>query len=376
MRKLKIRKKKLTAGFRQGWGKGYPLGQSYGHHLGNCEAVIRSWTVTDSTPRRPLRLLFVVSGQGDPYATIERGLLLSLHELVTLLRVVTPFDDVIAVAEQVKPDLVLVFNGLNYMTADTIRLLRQRGIRTAVWFTDDPYYADVSGAIALNYDFVFTQELSCVDWYRGLGCKEVHYVPLAVSMDIYRPRRVEEQLHTDICFLGSGYRNRIVLFDSIAPLLASRKTLIAGRWWDRLEQYKLLQPVIRDDAAWLTAADTASRYASAKIVINCHRAHDDDEINLNRMRMPALSPNPRTFEIAAAGTLQLVDVRGDLAKFYVSGEEIETFASPEELASKIEYYLQHEQQRRRIALNGLARTIREHTYTSRLQGLLQIVFGP
>lgn len=367
--------RRITSGFRQGWSKGYPLGKSYGHHLGSCEAVIHSQAARVPLPRRQLRLLFVVSGQGDPYATIERGLLASLHELVEMLRVITPFDDVIGVAEQIKPDLVIVFNGLNYVTTETVLGLRKRGIRTAVWFTDDPYYADLSGAIALNYDIVFTQELSCVDWYRSLGCKEVHYIPLAVSMDIYRPLRVDEQLHTDICFLGSGYRNRIALFDAIAPLLASHKTLIAGRWWERLEQYKLLEPFIHGEEAWLGAEDTTRRYASAKIVINCHRAHDDDEINSNQQRIQALSLNPRTFEIAATGTLQMVDARADLARFYIAGQEIETFSSPEELSSKINYYLHHEGQRRQIALKGLARTIRDHTYISRLQGLLQAAFG-
>jgi spore maturation protein CgeB len=364
-----------SAGFRQGWSIGYPLGNSYGNHLGNCEAIIGRHRVQVPLPRRQLKLLFVVSGQGDPYATIERGLLASLHELVELLRVVTPFDDIISVAEQIKPDLVIVFNGLNYVAATTVQQLRKRGMRTAVWFTDDPYYADLSGAIALNYDIVFTQELSCVDWYRSLGCMEVHYMPLAASMEIYRPQRVDGQLHTDICFLGSGYRNRIALFDAIAPLLASHKTLIVGRWWERLEQYKLLKPFIRDEEAWLTAEDTNYRYASARIVINCHRAYDDDEINSNQLRIQALSPNPRTFEIAAAGALQLVDARADLARFYMSGQEVETFSSSGELADKINYYLQHEGQRKQIALKGLARTVREHTYISRLQELLRAAFG-
>lgn len=365
---------RMSAGFRQGWKTAYPLGISEGYHLGSCETVIRSNQRKEPLRTRQWRLMFVVSGQGDPYATIERGLLLSLHELVSELRVATPFDDVALIAQTMKPDLVLVFNGMDYVSAETIQLLRQRGHRTAVWFTDDPYYADLSGAIALNYDIVFTQELNCVEWYRGLGCPNVHFIPLAVSTHIYKPQRVASEFHNDICFLGSGYRNRITLFDAIAPLLASKKTLIAGRWWERLERYSLLQPFIRGDAAWLTSEDTVNCYAGAKIVINCHRAFDDDEINANQRRIPAISPNPRTFEIGAVGTLQLVDARGGLETFYTPGVEIETFASPEELAHKIEYYLQNEQQRRRIALNGLARTVREHTYSSRLQELLHAAF--
>ncbi|WP_248927680.1 CgeB family protein [Paenibacillus hamazuiensis] len=377
-------KRKKSAGARRqseaylaGWRAAYPLGLSYGRRVGACEAVAGGAAAKMTEARVwPVRLLFVVSGQGDPYAAIERGLLASLKPLVAEVIAVSPFDNVVQTAMNAKPDLVLVFNGLNYVHGDTVQAIRDSGIRTAVWFTDDPYYADLSGDIALRYDVAFTQEISCVEFYRNLGCPEVHYLPLGVAESIYRPVRAAAGFHTDICFLGSGYRNRIALFDELAPYVAGKKTLIAGRWWERLQRYDMLREAIRGDEDWLSPADTCAYYNGAKIVINYHRAYDDDEINANRRRLPALSPNPRTFEIAACGAFQIVDAREDLARFYVPGQEIETFSSAEELAAKLDYYLANEEARCRIALNGLARTFREHTYRSRLQALLTLAFGP
>ncbi|WP_426448797.1 CgeB family protein [Paenibacillus sp. S-38] len=358
-----------------GWNAGYRTGTEAGYHAGRCEAVIRRFPER-LPPARPVRLMFVVSGQGDPYKTIELGLLESLRPLVAELHVMTPFENLEEAALRLRPDLVLVFNGLNYVSGETIRTIREGGIRTAVWFTDDPYYTDVSEAVARSYDVVFTIERTCVDWYRERGCAEVHFIPLAVSPGIYRPGKAPTSHHTDILFLGSGYTNRVALFDAIAPELSSRRTLIAGRWWERLSNYELLKPSLREGEAWLSPEETVQYYSGAKLVINLHRAHDDGEINANGQGVPAVSPNPRTFEISACGTLQLVDAREGLSDFYVPGQEIETFASPEELVDKIRYYLGHEAERSRIARNALARTLRDHTYTVRLGELLHAAFGP
>jgi spore maturation protein CgeB len=368
-------KSRVRYSYEKGWKIGYDRGHPYGYHLGQCESITNRANQSVLPRRRDLRILFVGSGQGDPYATIEHGLTEELQPLVRELRVVTPFEDLVQTAISMRPDVMLVFNGLQYVSAETVQRIKEEGIRTIVWMTDDPYYADESGTIARWYDTVVTQELRCVSLYRELGCPDVHYAPFAASTSIYKPMTVGLPYHHDICFLGSGYRNRIELFDAIAPYLASRKTVIAGRWWDRLGSYGLLKSSIRDNEAWQTPEETVRLYNGAKIVINCHRAADDDEINRNANRIAAYSPNPRTFEINACGAMQLVDSRDDLDRFYKPGVEIDTYSSPEELVQKLMYYLQNERERRQIAWNGLARTLREHTYTARLDGLLGAIFG-
>jgi spore maturation protein CgeB len=73
--------------------------------------------------------------------------------------------------------------------------------------------------------------------------------------------------------------------------------------------------------------------------------------------------------------LQLTDVRDDLVNFYTPDYEIVTYTSPEDLVEKMEYYLIHEEERKQIALRGLYRTMRDHTYANRLSSMLAIVFG-
>jgi hypothetical protein len=120
--------------------------------------------------------------------------------------------------------------------------------------------------------------------------------------------------------------------------------------------------------------ETARHYFGSKIVINIHRSANDDSWNSNRRRIPALSVNPRTFEIAACGAFQLTDVRNDLSTMYRPGEEIVVYHSPHDFIEKMNHYLTHERERRDIALRGLRRTLLEHTYTQRLRTLFKIIY--
>lgn len=115
-------------------------------------------------------------------------------------------------------------------------------------------------------------------------------------------------------------------------------------------------------------------YCASQIVINLHRSPDDESYNLNSRKIPALSVNPRTFEIAACGAFQLSDERADLSSLYAPGEEMITYSSPEDFLAKVEYYLRNPEQRSEIALRAMQRTLRDHTYEARLQKMFEIVF--
>lgn len=354
-----------------GYQAGYHASYRTGYHLGWCNALLNRFE-SQAPPVRDIHLLYVTTGMGVPYAPIDEAVAAGLSRMVSRLTVARPVDDIPAIAAKERPDGMLVLNGMNLDTAK-VKAVRDLGIRTAVWMTDDPYYSDVTGLFAVHYDHVFTLELSCVPFYLSMGCPSVHHLPFANDFRVYRPHMVDQQKRVDILFLGSGYWNRIRFFDGIAPYLATKNVLISGWWWDRLSNYHLLADKIRP-GEWMTPAMTADYYAGAKIVINLHRAHDDDSYNRNTRHIPAHSVNPRTFEIAGTGAFQLTDVRFDTPNFYVPGKEIATYSSPEELIGKIEYYLIREDERMAIARAGLKRTLRDHTYENRLGTLLSVLF--
>lgn len=321
------------------------------------------------------RILYIHPLHIETYTIINQGIIDELSKLVCELYTANVTQDVVKLASEIKPDLVLVLSG-DALPIDKVMAINAMGIKTAVWFTDDPYFTDVTTNIAPYYQYVFTQELSCVSYYQMLGCTHVHYLPLAVNTKVfhYQKERDDHSIPIDVCFMGAGWNNRITLFDEIAPYLSKKNTVIVGRFWERMRNYHLLSDKIR--YGFLSPAESASLINQSKIVINNHRAHDDRTLFFkNSNNLPALSINPRTFEISACCSFQLSDVRQELHRYFEVGKEIETYSSPSELIEKIDFYLNHDEERKMIARRGYIKTLENHTYAKRLSTLLKVVFN-
>lgn len=374
-RRLAVRRRPALA-YQTGRERGRILGQqdgrSEGVRIGFAETAAAR-LLQDGIRPRDAKLMYVTAGIGVPYPALDAAIIAALWGLVRELIVVSPDDQVAQIAAERRPDWMLALNGV-VLPAEQVAAVRELGIRTAVWFTDDPYYTDWTDSIARRYDDVFTLEAACLPFYRELGCSRVHHLPFAADPAVFFPRPAHPSQRRDICFIGTAYRNRLEMVDALAPFLKSRRTLISGWWWDRLSRFRELKEKIAL-GQWLSPEDTAAWYSAAKIVVNLHRESDDPEVNRNGRGVPALSVNPRTFEISACGTLQVCDERDELTRLYEPGKEIVTYRTAEELQEKLQYYLEHEEERREIALQGYLRTLREHTYRRRLDRMLQIALG-
>jgi len=362
-----------ASGADKGRRDGFALGLNHGYFHGRCAAVMAKYA-QEAPLTRNYRILYVRSGKGYPYSPLDRAIIDSLSEMTEQLATAFPKDDVVGLAAAFKPDAAIVLDAIGSFPPEKADALRRLGIKTAVWFTDDPYYTDVTISLAPHYDYVFTMEQSCVPLYRSIGCGEVHHLPFAVNPRVYHPRKVDLSLRSDVCFIGSAFWNRVQFFDRLAPYLAGKKTLIVGLWWNRLRHYRLLKSKIRL-GQWMNPEQTSARYFGAKIVINMHRSHEDESFNRNSRKIPALSVNPRTFEICGSGAFQLTDVRQDLERMYTPGREVAVYDSAEHLIRQLEYYLNHDEEREAIAVRGLERTLREHTYRHRLAAIFKVMFG-
>lgn len=343
-------------GRRQGWLEGW--------RLGACRRIEED-TPQPAVQRRPWRVMYVPQG----FEAIDQGVVAALAQTVNLI--VAPQAEMLSYAQTYMPDAVLVMNGLHTFPADQkaqIEGIRRLGIKTAIWFVDDPYVSGDSAEIAPSYDFVFTHERSCVPRYAELGCREAHHLPLAAHQELFRPMAVSEEYRTDICFIGVAFWNRVRLFDSIADYLKDKKVLIAGSHWDRMSHYGALSRFVRD--GWIEVPETVKYYNGAKIVINMHRTTEPLSDNKNTHHWEGHSVNPRTFEIASCGTLQLTDLRPELPEYYRIGQEMASFAKPGELIETIDYYLRNEEERLKVAARGYKRTRTEHTFVGRVSRLL------
>lgn len=349
-----------TAGFR--------LGHRHGYHFGRCQAVLNRVPVRTER-KRSLKIMYVQEGTPG-FHTLDRGIAHTLGQMVEELLVVPPSAALTDIAVQFQPDAVLVLNGIFGVPNEQLAGLRANGIRTAVWLMDDPYFSDITVKTAPLYDYVFTHEINTVPFYRAHGCSHVYYLPPAISRAVVFPRFVERQYRSDVCFIGQGFPNRIAFFNKVIPGLKGIRLFMAGYGWNQLNDYPDIKQYV--NLSGVLYDHNIRHYVGAKIVINLHRSPDEKG---NSTGIRASSINPRTFEIAGCGTMQLTDVREELSRFYTPGAEVATFSRPEELVDRVHYYLRHEEERRRLALQSLYKTVSSHTYGHRLEEMLRIIFG-
>ncbi len=79
----------------------------------------------------------------------------------------------------------------------------------------------------------------------------------------------------------------------------------------------------------------------------------------------------RVLEIMACQGFVLVNYQEDLAKEFEDGKELVMYRSLEEMTEKVQYYLEHEEERRRIARAGYEKVIREYNYAAKLRKILE-----
>ena len=76
--------------------------------------------------------------------------------------------------------------------------------------------------------------------------------------------------------------------------------------------------------------------------------------------------NMRLFETAAVGTFQIVDDRPGVREWFEAGEYLVTYSDLDDLRAKVQYYLVHDDERRRIAEKARTHVLANHRYDQRL----------
>ena len=69
----------------------------------------------------------------------------------------------------------------------------------------------------------------------------------------------------------------------------------------------------------------------------------------------------------------LVDRQRDVFSLFQDGKDLVGFDNPKELKEKIEYYLVHSLERKKIAAQGYKEVIAKHTYVHRIAQLLSVI---
>ena len=101
----------------------------------------------------------------------------------------------------------------------------------------------------------------------------------------------------------------------------------------------------------------------------------NSKINLNPTSRAIRSGIPlRVFDIFACGGFLLSNYQSELSELFVPGEDFVYYDSVEQACEMIDYYLNHEKERTRIAENGYMKVRERYSYNVRLNRLLLMAF--
>lgn len=265
-------------------------------------------------------------------------------------------------ARDFKPHLILVFGscmpstshylGLKEIALDTEACL-------AFWLHDDPYEFDYSYKIVPLADVIFSNDRWTVTHYAH---PHVHHLPLAADPDAH-VREWNPNKARDVFFCGVGFPNRVALLRDCAKALASFGVSVVGSDWPSDLSFAKNQ--------FVSNVELPDWYASSLVTLNVGRRFN---LANRRFNLEASTPGPRTFEAAAAGTVQCFFVESlEIESYYEESKEILLFDTPLELRRHVEMVLDDRSRARALATASRERTLRDHTYANRAARILDIL---
>jgi len=207
------------------------------------------------------------------------------------------------------------------------------------------------------YDLVISSFLPTIDWFRQKG------IPAELLRLGFEPRVLSRMKpgssSFDLTFVGSFFsvhRSRVALLEVLC---------------DRFEQIRIWGPKVDS-----LPSDSPIRrcYVGQAWGREMYQILCDSNITLNHHGDVApYANNCRLFEATGAGTMLITDWKENLHEMLEPGKEVVAYRSVEECIELIQYYLEHEEERKTIAHAGQQRTLREHTYYQRMKELVEII---
>lgn len=211
------------------------------------------------------------------------------------------------------------------------------------------------------YDLHVTTKSYNVRELRSRGARDVLFVDNGYCPSAHRPINISPEDKAlwggKVGFIGHYERDR-----ARSLMFLSRNDIdvrVWGRWRKkRFRKYPNLQ--IMGRSLW---GDDYARAICAFDINLCFLRKVNRDLQTTR-----------SIEIPACGAFMVAERTGEHLRLFEEGVEAEFFSSDEELVDKVRYYLEHEEQRKRIAAAGRQRCLtRGYSNRHRLQGALDYI---
>lgn len=233
----------------------------------------------------------------------------------------------------------------DFILEETLSYIKKTGSFIVGYFSDDQTRFETQTIYWLPYiDYAVTiDNIKSIDKYRGYGVDAI-FSPSGVSTQIFRKNFLNYKY--DVSFIGLKYSDREEIVNSM--INSGIRVNVFGSGWD---------------SGRVSRSTMIDIFNSSKINLNFVKGYD---CNCDQIK-------GRIFEVLACGGFLITEYVEGLEKFYDLDKEIVSYKSIPEAVSKIKYYLDHEDERLRIAEAGMKRTLENYTWENHLRSVFKLI---
>ncbi|MCU4162543.1 CgeB family protein [Carboxylicivirga caseinilyticus] len=309
-------------------------------------------------------------------------------------------DILIAQLSKLKPDVIWLQDSYSF-NGELIKTIKRKvpTIKLAIGNCCSPispkYYKDFQ-----SFDFITV----CAPYFKHLleskGLPECIVVPHAFDGRILNEINQENKPEYDFLFTGSiildqhFHKERIAFIESLLQdrininllvnlnqnsskgLRARQAGYILTKTLDSVglkNLYQSITPLNKvSKLEYFPSSSKVSKQLQEQIKnpvfgLQMFQALSDSKIafNIHGDIAANFAANLRMFEATGIGSCLLTDWKPDINKYFTDEIEIVTYKSFDEAKDKIKYLLDHPEELEKIAKNGQARTLNEHTFINR-----------
>ncbi len=345
-----------------------------------------------------MNILFHLPAPHTIYAgrTIVNGYKHAFEDLGHSFRFLTPDDDQKRTFEEFQPDIFFTGIGpltFRYLDLEILAKAKKKGTRV---FVNTPFWHSPLSKSRINEVPSLSQNKEWIELIKSGKFGDLYYniceqgddrmsgfeettgykhqtVLLAADKTLLYPE-FDQKFHADISYIGTYLPDKRKFFkEYVFPLRDSYDVRLYGQdwtFWDRqlgfvqkVGQYFNL-PMLRSlQKPKLLLEDERKIYSSSKVCINIHEEYQKRYGDINE----------RTFKILCAGGLEVVDNVPTLNKYFEDGKQIVIAKSKSEWFERIEYFISHPDEAKRIGEAGRKRVLEKHTYHQRVEQLISLL---
>ncbi|MBR8833975.1 MAG: glycosyltransferase [Stigonema ocellatum SAG 48.90 = DSM 106950] len=272
-------------------------------------------------------------------------------------------DKTVALIEEFCSQVVLV-TGIFPLKSEVFYQCNKVGAKIVNYLTDSPWSKQNSCPIFIKnlpkYDCIFSTKTALTPNLVKAGAKQVYFLPFALDPLLHRYLPTGESQHEysqipDVCLVGGADADRINFINNFLFNFKGKLGLYGGYWHKNKQLKQFSHGVVFGDVF-------------CTVVHNC-------KINIGLVRRANKDGHSmRSYEIPACGGVGIYEDTPEHRDLFQGYPEYGFFTSPEDLADKCNWLLEHPVEREQMRLLGIQLIVTEgNTYVARLKTILELV---